>query len=565
MTTATKPEKKKNPVRLTGAQIIMECLLEQGVDLIFGYPGGQIMPLYDALYDYTKDGRIRHILTAHEQGATHAADGYARATGKVGVCFATSGPGATNTVTGIATANLDSSPIVVVTGQVPNSSIGRDAFQEVDIIGITLPITKHSYALRRVEDIAPAVREAFRIAASGRPGAVLIDVPKNLFTETAEYNPEKPLGKYETPHFREDKILRLAELINRAERPVIHAGGGVRISDASEELSELAHKADIPVATTLMCLGSFPRTDPLSLGIMGMHGMREANLAVQNSDLLITIGARFSDRVTGDARGYAKKSQVVHIDIDRAEIDKNVLTDFRLVGDVKDVLTALLPHIKESKRTAWREQISSWHRPDPDSSKFTPKTIIDTIRAACDEETIVATDVGQHQMWTAQYWLFTKPCKLITSGGMGTMGFGMGAAIGAAFGRPGTETILITGDGSFRMNLNELITARIQELPILVFVIRNGTLGMVRQWQKLFWERRYSATDLPDVLDYEKLAESFGLTGYRVDSADGLREAIAAARGTGRAAVICCDVFIDENVWPIVPPGDTIDNQRMEE
>ena len=552
-------------MRLTGAQIIMECLLEQGVDIIFGYPGGQIMPLYNALYDYTKDGRIRHILTAHEQGATHAADGYARSSGKVGVCFATSGPGATNTVTGIATANLDSSPIVVITGQVPCSSIGRDAFQEVDIIGITLPITKHSYALRHVEDIAPAVREAFRIAASGRPGAVLIDVPKDLLTATTEYEPEKPLEKLEPPRFREDKIYRLAELINEAERPVIHAGGGVRISDASEELSELAHKADIPVATTLMCLGSFPRTDPLSLGIMGMHGMREANLAIQNSDLLITIGARFSDRVTGDPRGYAKKSRIVHIDIDRAEIDKNVLTDFRIVGDVKEILTALLPLVRKSGHADWRRQIAAWRRPEPESSAFTPKTILETIRAEYSDDTIVATDVGQHQMWTAQYWPFTKPRKLITSGGMGTMGFGLGAAMGAAFANPGTETILITGDGSFRMNMNELITARIQELPILVFVIRNGTLGMVRQWQKLFWDRRYSATDLPDVLDYEKLASAFGLTGYRVNNADDLRKAITAARKTGKAAVICCDVFIDENVWPIVPPGDTIENQRMEE
>jgi acetolactate synthase-1/2/3 large subunit len=550
---------------LTGAQIIMECLLEQGADTIFGYPGGQIMPLYDALYDYTKDGRVRHILTAHEQGATHAADGYARSTGKVGVCFATSGPGATNTVTGIATANIDSSPIVVVTGQVPVDSIGRDAFQEVDIIGITYPITKHSYALRQAEEIAPAMREAFQIARSGRPGAVLVDVPKNLMTATCEYERAEPLPKLPAPRFREEKIEKLAALVNAAKRPVIHAGGGVRIADASAELTMLAHKAHIPVATTLMCLGCFSRKDPLSLGIMGMHGEREANLAVQNSDLLITVGARFSDRVTGDTRGYAKKSQVVHIDIDRAEMNKNILSDFRVIGDVREILTALLPLIEEKDRSEWLSSIASWRREIPPSDKFTPKTIIDTIHAALGDECIVATDVGQHQMWTAQYWPFTKPRKLITSGGMGTMGFGLGAAIGAKIANPGTDVALVTGDGSFRMNMNELVTASVQGLPILVFVIRNGTLGMVRQWQKLFWEKRFSATDLPDVIDYPGLAASFGLNGWRVADASALKAAITDARAKRTAAVIACDVYIDENVWPIVPPGDTIENQRMEE
>jgi acetolactate synthase-1/2/3 large subunit len=544
----------------------MECLLEQGVDTIFGYPGGQIMPLYDALYDYTEDGRIRHILTAHEQGATHAADGYARSTGKVGVCFATSGPGATNTVTGIATANIDSSPMVVITGQVPVNSIGRDAFQEVDIIGITLPITKHSYALRYIEELAPAVREAFQIARSGRPGAVLIDVPKNLMTGMCEYEKKKPLPLLPKPALRQDKVKALADLINKAKRPVIHAGGGVRISGASAELTQLAHKAHIPVATTLMCLGCFSRKDPLSLGIMGMHGQREANLAVQNSDLLITIGARFSDRVTGDTSGYAKESKVVHIDIDRAEVNKNIPADLRIIGDVKDVLKALLPLVKEAARKEWVKSIEAWKREVPEEGgRFTPKEIIGTIYEAYGENCIVATDVGQHQMWTAQHWPFTKPNKLITSGGMGTMGFGLGAAIGAKIANPGKDVILVTGDGSFRMNMNELITARIQGLPITVFVIRNGTLGMVRQWQNLFWEKRFSATDLPDIVDYEVLPTAFGLTGYRVEDAAGLKGAIKAAKKTGKAAVIACDVGIDENVWPIVPPGDSIENQWMEE
>ena len=566
-------------MRLTGAQIIIECLLEQGVDTIFGYPGGQIMPLYDALYDYTEDGRIRHILTAHEQGATHAADGYARSTGKVGVAFATSGPGATNTVTGIATANIDSSPIVVITGQVPVSSIGKDAFQEVDIIGITYPITKHSYALRRMSDVANAVREGFQIARSGRPGAVLIDVPKDLFVGTFEYERQAPLPLLPAPALREDKLKRLAGLIDESKRPVIHAGGGVCIAGASEELTELAHKADIPVATTLMCLGCFSRLDPLSLGIMGMHGERKSNLAVQNADLLITVGGRFSDRITGNPDSFAKKAMVVHIDIDRAEFNKNVPTELRVRADIKEALAALIPLVKKQERTEWHAEIDSWRRAaqakgeaseasedgESGTGAFTPANIIAAVYEEFGADTIVATDVGQHQMWTAQHWPFSKPRKFITSGGMGTMGFGLGAAIGAQIANPKERVILITGDGSFRMNMNELVTARLQGLPIIVFVMRNGTLGMVRQWQKLFWGKRYSATDLPDVIEYETLARAFGLDGWRVGNVAGLKQAIKEARGTGKAAVICCDVFIDENVWPIVPPGDTIENQRMEE
>ena len=554
-------------MQLTGAKIIMECLLEQGVDTIFGFPGGQIMPLYDALYDYTEDGRIRHILTAHEQGATHAADGYARSTGKVGVCFATSGPGATNTVTGIATANIDSSPIVVITGQVPSGSIGRDAFQEVDIIGITYPITKHSYALRRMDEVADAVREAFRIARSGRPGAVLIDVPRDLQIGTFEYERQEPLPALAVKAPDKDRIKKLADMINKAERPVILAGGGVQVSEASEALTELAHKSDIPVGTTLMCLGCFSRTDPLSLGIVGMHGSREANLAVHNSDLLIVLGGRFSDRVTGSPGGFAKNSTIAHIDIDRAEFGKNVHADLRIMADMGEALAELLPLVKKRSRPEWRESIASYKNGagNADTGAFNPENIIKRIHGFFGDDAIVATDVGQHQMWTAQFWPFAKPRKLITSGGMGTMGFGLGAAIGARIANPETPTVLVTGDGSFRMNMNELVTASAQGLPIIVFVLRNGTLGMVRQWQKLFWNKRYSATDLPDNIDFDKIAQAFGLSGYRVDSLEGLDSAIAAARETGKAAVICCDVFIDENVWPIVPPGDSIENQVMEE
>jgi len=554
-------------MQLTGAKIIMECLLEQGVDTIFGYPGGQIMPLYDALYDYTEDGRIRHILTSHEQGATHAADGYARSTGKVGVAFATSGPGATNTVTGIATANIDSSPIVVITGQVPTGSIGRDAFQEVDIIGITYPVTKHSYALRKAEEVAEAVREGFRIAKSGRPGAVLIDVPRDVLTGIHEYEKQEPLPLLPNPPVKEEKIKKLADMINKAERPVILAGGGVQVSGASEALTELARKTDIPVATTLMCLGCFSRQDPLSLGIVGMHGEKEANQAVHNSDLLLILGGRFSDRVTGNPGGFAKKTTVVHIDVDRAEFDKNVPAHLRVRADVGEALAALMPLVKKRKRPEWRARIDGWRgeKPVQDAEAFTPANIIRTIHGIYGDDAIVATDVGQHQMWTAQNWPFTKPRKLITSGGMGTMGFGLGAAIGAKLANPDTPTILITGDGSFRMNMNELVTAAVRELPIIVFVMRNGSLGMVRQWQKLFWDKRYSATALTDAVDFEKLPQAFGLTGYRVDSLEKLEGAISAAQATGKAAVICCEIFIEENVWPIVPPGDTIENQVTEE
>jgi acetolactate synthase-1/2/3 large subunit len=554
-------------MRLSGAKIIIECLLEQGTDTIFGFPGGQIMPLYDALYDYTESGRIRHILTCHEQGATHAADGYARSAGRVGVCFATSGPGATNTVTGIATAYMDSSPIVVVTGQVPVSLIGRDSFQEVDIVGITLPVTKHSFLCKDVNELAGAVRNAFRIARSGRPGPVLIDVPKNLMTETAAYKPMAPLPADPAPVVPPDSVKRLARRINEAKKPVICAGGGVVVSDASALLTELAEKSQIPVATTLMCLGAFDRNNPLSLGMVGMHGERDANMAVHNSDLLLAIGMRFSDRVTGDLRRFAKGATVVHVDIDRSEIDKNVTGDAHIIGDARDVLERLLPLVKENKRRAWNEEVRSYKRENAAIATvgvFGPSEIFAIVHEALGDDVIVATDVGQHQMWTAQKWPFSKPRRLITSGGLGTMGFGLGAAIGAKTANPDKRVILFTGDGSFRMNCAELMTVSALGLPILVFVLKNNTLGMVRQWQKLFFDRRFSATDLPDVLDYPGLAASFGLFGRHVTDADGLRSAISEALAFGRGAVVACELSADENVWPIVPPGDAINNQLTE-
>jgi acetolactate synthase-1/2/3 large subunit len=552
-------------MKLNGAKIIMECLLEQGVDIIFGYTCGQIMPLYNSLYDYTSDGRVRHILTSHEQGATHAADGYARSTGGVGVAFATSGPGATNTVTGIATAHMDSSPIVVITGQVPVSSIGRDSFQEVDIVGITLPITKHSYALREMDELAPAVREAFQIARSGRPGPVLIDVPKDLLVGEFEYRrAEAPLPLFKAPKVPAADIAKVARLINKAKRPIIYAGGGVTIAGASSELGKLARTGSIPVGTTLMCLGCFDRRDPLSLGMVGMHGERNANLAMHHSDLVVAIGARFSDRGTGDTARFAKGAEIVHIDIDHSEIGKNVDVDYEIIGDVRQALRSLLPLIEKKARRDWWKQINGWKR-DLYFDGLTPGNIIRTIYSAFDENTIVATDVGQHQMWTAQYWPFSKPRRLITSGGLGTMGFGLGAAIGAQFANPRTRVINISGDGSFRMNCNELMTVSAHGLPIITFVMKNHTLGMVRQWQTLFWERRHSATDLPDVLDYVKLCEAVGLKGYEVNSVGALAAASSEAKASGKGAVIAVDVETDASVWPIVPPGDAIFNQRLEE
>jgi acetolactate synthase-1/2/3 large subunit len=544
----------------------METLLEQGVDIIFGYPGGQIMPLYDALYDYTKDGRIRHILTSHEQGATHAADGYARATGGVGVCFATSGPGATNTVTGIATAHMDSSPIVVITGQVPVASIGRDSFQEVDIVGVTLPITKHSYALRDIDEVAPAVREAFRIARSGRPGPVLIDVPKDLLVGVTDYKPERPLPLYAHPKLNRGRIEEVAALIGKSKRPIIYAGGGVNIANASGELTKIAETSNIPVGTTLMSLGCFDRRNRLSLGMVGMHGEKHANLAMHHADLVVAVGARFSDRVTGDTSRFARDAVVVHIDADESEIGKNVGVDCEVIGDVRDVLRALLPLIDRKSRRSWLKEIDGWKRDLSFAySGMAPLNIIRTIYEAFGDDAIVATDVGQHQMWTAQAWPFSKPRRLITSGGLGTMGFGMGAAIGAQFAHPKKRVIHISGDGSFRMNCNELMTIAAHDLPIIVFVMKNHTLGMVRQWQTLFWRRRHAATDIPDVLDYVKLADAVGLKGYEVDNIDGLKDAIASAKASGGAAVIAVDIDVDSSVWPIVPPGDAIYNLRTEE
>ncbi|HWQ79846.1 MAG TPA: biosynthetic-type acetolactate synthase large subunit [Anaerovoracaceae bacterium] len=552
-------------MKLTGSKIIMECLVEQKVDTIFGFPGGQIMPLYDALYDYRD--RIRHILTSHEQGATHAADGYARSSGKVGVCFATSGPGATNTVTGIATAYMDSSPMVIITGQVPINLLGKDSFQEVDIVGITLPITKHNFFCRTVEELAPNIRKAFRIAASGRPGPVLIDIPKNLMVETGEYEPCEPVeADCICPPANPDMIKTIADTINAAERPVIYAGGGVIIGDASQELTELAEKTGIPVITTLMSMGSFDRRKPLSLGMVGMHGQKEANMAVHHSDLILAVGARFSDRVTGDTTRFAKGAKIVHIDIDPSEFGKNMRYDYSVRCDVKSALQALIPMVNRTERTEWNERIASWKKKKSDSAEaLNSDNLFETINEVLGDDVIVATDVGQHQMWTAQKWPFRKPRTFISSGGLGTMGFGLGAAIGAQFANPNSRVIHISGDGSFRMNMNELATVSSQRLPIITIVIKNHTLGMVRQWQKLFFNQRYSATDLPDVIEYDKLASAFGLNGCLVKDRVGLKKALEDAKNAKTGTLIACEIYIDENVAPIVPPGEAINNQLLTE
>lgn len=547
-------------MQLTGAQIVMECLKEQAVEYIFGYPGGQIMPIYDALYDYTDS--ITHILTSHEQGATHAADGYSRSTGKVGVCFATSGPGATNAVTGIATAYMDSVPLVVITGQVPLGLIGKDSFQEVDITGITLPITKHNYFIKDIKELADSIREAFKIAKSGRPGPVLIDIPKNLMLEKIDYQ-KQDIKKIErtVSDCSTESLEQIANLINKADKPVIYAGGGIITSEAAKELTELAEKAHIPVLNSLMGLGSFPREHELSLGMIGMHGSKEANLAMNNSDLILAVGARFSDRVTGNTQKFANKSTIIHIDIDESEISKNIKAKYTLIGDIKCIFRKLIPLVDANERIAWLDEIKNWVRPSISEDEFLPQNIFRTVYEVLGDKTIVTTEVGQHQMWTAQHWPFSKSRSFITSGGLGTMGYGLGAAIGSQLGNPDQTVLHVAGDGSFRMNFNELATVAHNHLPIITLLMKNDTLGMVRQWQTLFFDKRYSSTDLPDVIDYVKLADAFGIEAIHVTNLKELKDAVTHASKKRKPALIINHIHINENVFPIVPPGEAIHNQ----
>ena len=562
-------------MQMTGAKILMECLLEQGVDTVFGYPGGTILNVYDELYNY--GGKVRHILTAHEQGASHAADGYARSTGKVGVCFATSGPGCTNLTTGIATAYMDSSPVVFITCNVSENLIGKDSFQEVDITGITMPITKCNYMVRDVTQLADIVREAFAIARGGRPGPVLIDIVKNVTAETAEFTPlpreehasEGRLGALikrashdlKLPEPDMGDVEKLAEMIRQSKKPLLICGGGVVRGRAHQEFQRLAEKIDSPVAITVMGAGGFRGRNPLTTGMIGMHGSQASNMAVDACDLLIAVGCRFSDRVALDPKTFAAQAKIVQIDIDRAEINKNVQTDHHIIGDAKRVLELLDGMLPQLDHSEWKKYVFSFKTEteyDEGGSTLTPKQISAVIARICPQDTIVATDVGQHQMWVAQHFHYDYPGQLLTSGGFGTMGFGLGAAIGAKVGNPEKTVIHVTGDGSFRMNCNELATEQYYNLPIITFIYNNQTLGMVRQWQTLIYNGHYSQTTLDRGPDFVKLAEAYGLGGKRVCTVPELEAAVKEALASGRGYVIDCAIEMDEMVRPMVPGGGRI-------
>ena len=565
-------------MKLNGAAILIECLIEQGVGTVFGFPGGAVLPIYDELYK--RQDRIHHVLTAHEQHAGHAADGYARASGRTGVCIATSGPGATNLVTPIATAYMDSSPVVFITGNVPQSLMGTDSFQEADISGMTMPVTKHNYLVTSVERLADTLREAFYIASSGRPGPVLIDIPKDVQIAETEYEPAsgealipklsmkhpmaqlrpegEALERYKTK--AEPRLERAAQLIAEAHRPLIYCGGGVILSGAEKELLELAERVDAPVASTLMGLGAVPASHPRMLGMLGMHGTHAANIAMQCCDLLIAVGVRFSDRALGKATAFAPNAKVLHIDIDRAEINKNVSTTLHITGDARIVLSLLLARVSQKHHAQWMQQARSMMEEYLSDELFEPRKILGAMAKIAPDMT-VATDVGQHQMWTAQHFPFVRPRQLITSGGLGTMGFGLGAAMGAAASdAQGRPVALVTGDGSFRMNLTELSTIACYNIPVIVVIFNNGTLGMVRQWQTLFFGHRYSQTTLDRGPDFMKLADAYGLPGARVDNMEAFTAAYREAVERGGPCLIECMLDIDEMVAPMVAPGSPIDS-----
>lgn len=551
---------------LTGSRIFVEVLCEQGVDTIFGYPGGQVLNLYDELYK--NSDRIRHILTAHEQGAAHAADGYARATGRTGVVLATSGPGATNLVTGIATAFMDSVPMVAFTGNVPTSLLGRDSFQEAYIEGITMPVTKHNFTVRRVEDLADTMRAAFRIAQSGRKGPVLVDIPKDITAASCEYTQKEPELIRTVTVYDEEKLHTAAEMINTSQKPLVYYGGGVRSAAACQPLRDLLEKADIPATYTLMAAGVLDGDDPRNLGMLGMHGRYSANRAVDEADLVIAVGTRFSDRVALNPNKFARRARVVQIDIDASEMGKNVDIDLSLVGDAAYILRGLLPLVCGAKHEEWMDQIHGWqkndYKPRDDSSRLMPHQVIHEICRQAGPEAVYVTDVGQHQMWAAQYLHHTKSRGFLTSGGLGTMGFGYGAAIGAqvALG-PEARVIMLTGDGSFHMNLNEACTAVSYNLPIITVIFNNEVLGMVRQWQTSFYGARYSQTDPHRVTDYVKLADGFGLKGYRCTELAGFAKVFAEALKRTGPTWIECKIGKDDKVLPMIPGGGDISDIIM--
>ena len=568
-------------MKYTGARIVIECLVEQGVDMVFGYPGGAILNVYDELYK--NSDRIRHILTAHEQGAAHAADGYSRSTGKVGVVMATSGPGATNLVTGIATAYMDSIPMVAITCNVTTPLLGKDSFQEIDITGITMPVTKHNYIVRSVNELADTIREAFLVAQNGRPGPVLVDIPKDVTAAIAEYNPPsvdllcedhtslarasiRRVTKIMSPSDQE--VQDIAAVINESQRPFLYVGGGVVIDNACQELMTLAERRNIPVATSLMGKSAFPSRHPLCCGMIGMHGTKAANMGANKSDLVIAIGARFSDRVISDSTKFARNSKILHIDIDPAEINKNMATHYSLVGSVKELLTRLLPLIEERAESGWNQEIAQWkqHIPAMYSKKTNlhPKFAFEYIHEKLGDDTIITTEVGQHQMWAAQFYPFSKPRTFLTSGGLGTMGYGTGAAIGAQLANPHRRVVHIAGDGSFRMNCNELATISHYQVPVIIVLVNNGTLGMVRQWQNLFYDKRYSETTLDFGPDFVLLAQAYGITGERATNEEEFKAAFDRAVESGKAAIIDCSMSIDEMVLPMVPAGKPIDELLLD-
>ena len=547
---------------LNGSEILVEILKEEGVDTVFGYPGGSILNIYDALYKHSDE--IRHVLVSHEQGASHAADGYARSTGKVGVCMATSGPGATNLVTGIATAYMDSVPVVAITANVGLNLLGKDTFQEVDIVGITMPITKHGFIVKDVRDLADTLRRAFKIACSGRPGPVVVDITKNATSDTCEFTPGTPVipERKKFDHYTKEDLQKVADMINASKRPFLYVGGGAVISGASKEVRELIDKIDSPACDSLLGKGVVDAGDPHYTGMIGMHGTKTSNRGVSGCDMLLALGARFSDRVTGNVKSFASRANIIHIDIDDAEINKNVSTDAHIVGDLKDVLQDLIPLLEEKKHDDWMKTINEYKKDFPmtyPSDRLTCQYFIDRLDALTDSDAIVTTDVGQHQMWTAQFYRFRNPRQFLTSGGLGTMGYGLGACIGAKAANPDRICVNIAGDGCFRMNMNELMTASRNKLPVIEVVIDNRVLGMVRQWQTLFYGQRYSGTVLEDETDYCKAAEAMGCTAYRVESREEVDEVIKKALASADKPVLI-DVVIneDDKVFPMVSPGGAI-------
>lgn len=549
-------------MQLNGSQIVIECLKEQGVDTVFGYPGGAILNIYDELYRHQDE--IRHILTSHEQGASHAADGYARATGKVGVCMATSGPGATNLVTGIATAYMDSVPMVAITCNVGISLLGKDSFQEIDIAGVAMPITKYSFIVKDVKDLAPTLRRAFSIARSGRPGPVLVDIVKSATSDVTEYTKENPvIEESSNDRLSEENVQKAIELIQTAKKPMIFVGGGAVISGAQEELKEFAKKVDAPVTDSLMGKGAFDGTDERYVGMLGMHGTKTANLSLMESDLLIVVGSRFSDRVAANPKTFAQNAKIIQIDIDEAEINKNVAVDISLIGDVRKVLTVLNQRLDSLSHTDWMQEVADRKVEVPlnyNHDVLTGPYIIEKLDEITNGEAIIATEVGQHQMWAAQYYKYKHPRTLLTSGGLGTMGYGLGAAIGAKTAYPDKVVVNIAGDGCFRMNMNEIATATRSNIPVIELVFNNHVLGMVRQWQTLFYGERYSHTVLNDKVDFVKLAEAMGAKAYRITKKEEVEPILKEAIALGEPVVIDCIIDSDDKVFPMVAPGKNLDD-----